>query len=369
VRYPVRALVSLRRVPWRPVLLSFVVARVVVVATLAVADAIPGTTREGLLVWDADWYLRIALDGYDGVPAEGHRFFPLLPMLGYVLGFPLGENPGIALVLLANVSALGYAMLARQVALREGFDERIADRVPWVVAFAPAAFVLVMGYTEALFGILVCCVLLAIRSERWWAAAGAGLLAGLLRPTGVVLVLPILIEALRPGAASWRERVARTAAVLGPLAGLGSFLLWSWVLFADPLRPLVTHTEPGLRGGVLLNPLAALGRVVNAMAGGSVGQLAPVVHLPWMVLALVLLYQGRRLLPASFTAFAAGMILLGVTAYDYASFERYASSAVPLLITGAVLLETPSRRRLWLVVGVVAMAGYSLAAFLRFYVP
>jgi hypothetical protein len=368
VGYPVRTLVSLRELAWRPVLLSFLVARTVVVTALVLAEALPGTAPEGLLGWDANWYFLIALDGYDDLPREGHRFFPLLPMLGYILGFPLGENPGIALVLLSNACALAYAMLARQLALREGFDKCTADRVPWVVAFAPAAFVLAMGYTEALFGVLVCCVLMAIRGSHWWAAAAAGVLAGLLRPTGVVLAIPILFEALRRGVRG-RQLVSRILAVVAPAAGLGCYLLWSWAAFGDPWRPLLIHTETGLRGGVLVNPLSAVGGVIDTLLGGPASQLAPLVHLPWIVLALILLYRGRRLLPGSYTAFAAAMVLIGLTAHDFASFERYASSAVPLLISGAALLQTRARRIAWLCVGVLALAGYAFASFVGLYVP
>ncbi len=369
VRYPVRVLVSLRQLPWRPVLLSFLAARLVILVALWVSAAIPASTRDGLLGWDAGWYLRIAQDGYDGLPAEGHRFFPLLPILGYAFGVPLGDNPGLAMLLLTNASAIAYALLATRLAMREGLDQSAADRVPWVVAFAPAGFVLVMGYTEALFGVLVCAALLAARGRRWWLAAVAGALAGLLRPTGVVLVLPMLLEALGPRAVEGSERTARCAAVLAPIAGLASYLCWSWFRFGAPLDPLIAQTEPGLRGGLLLNPLDPIGRVFETMLGGPADQLAPVAHLPWVCLSVALLIVGRNRLSLSSFAFSAVMVLLGLTARDYASFERYASSAVPLLIVAASLLTTPARRIISLAIAALALTGYSIAAFLHLYVP
>ena len=56
----------------------------------------------------------------------------------------------------------------------------------WLLAVAPPAFVLVMGYTEALAGLLAVIVFYGIRSGRWWLAAGAGLLSGLCRPPGAL---------------------------------------------------------------------------------------------------------------------------------------------------------------------------------------
>src|ERR1700712_3746336 len=93
-----RALVSL---PWRPVLLSFAVSRLVVVVALAVARALSDSPNrsEGLLGWDAHWYQLIAQHGYQRIPAEGIRFFPLLPLAARALAAPLGPGPGIWLLI------------------------------------------------------------------------------------------------------------------------------------------------------------------------------------------------------------------------------------------------------------------------------
>lgn len=364
-------LAAAKALPWRPVLLSFLAARAVVLAALALSQLIPDQDRrDGLLGWDAGWYLQIAEDGYQGLPPEGRRFFPLLPLLARALGLPLGGHPGAALLLLANAGAIAYALLAHRIALRVGLGKPVADRVPWVIAFAPAGFVLAMGYTEALFGVLVCVVLLGARSRRWGWVAAAGLLAGTLRPTGVVLIVPIVLEAARhlPEARP-REWLARAVAAAAPAIGLAAYLVWAGRAFGDPLEPLLVHTDPGLRGGVLRNPLATLGEAVASLRAGMFFEAAPLLHLLWAGLAVTLLVLGWRRLPLSYTAFSAALLVLGLTAQGFTSFERYAASAVPLLLVGAQLLSTPRRRVLAMSVGAVTLAGYATLAFIHAYVP
>src|SRR4051794_35079110 len=53
----------------------------------------------GLMAWDADWYRRIATFGYGGVPARGLRFFPLYPLLGKLVSYPLAGHVDWAFLL------------------------------------------------------------------------------------------------------------------------------------------------------------------------------------------------------------------------------------------------------------------------------
>ena len=52
-------------------------------------------------------------------------------------------------MIVSNVSALVAGVLLYILARRETGDARLATRAAWFLALAPAAFVLVMGYTEA----------------------------------------------------------------------------------------------------------------------------------------------------------------------------------------------------------------------------
>lgn len=361
-------------------MIPVIIARAIVLLALYLAHSLePPRHTENLLGWDAQWYRDIAEHGYSALPHEAIRFFPLLPILGRILSLVLPGDSGVALLVLANAAAVAYGALARHIAVRDGLGPDAARCVPWAVALCPAGFVLVMGYTEALYGVLVCCVLLATRSRRWPAAMACGLLAGLLRPTGILLTVPIMIEALssrsdrrlQPDAAHADQPSGfwRAAAPLGPAAGLLMFVAWCGIARGDALAPFRAQTAPTLRGGILVNPFRTVLDAAEMAADGHLEAAAPLIHLLWAILAGVLLVVCARRLPLSYTAFAACTLVLAVTSRGLSSFERYAGSAVPLLLAGSTLLTTRSRRLVAVIVGCLAMACYCFEAMRHGYVP
>ena len=345
-------------------------ARVAVLLALWVGHVVGHDHQATLLGWDAYWYHLIAQHGYGAVRPEAVRFFPLLPLLARLLALPTGGHTSVSLLLIANAASIAYAVAARELALAEGMDRRVADRLPYLVTLAPAAFIMVMGYTEPLFGLLLCVVLITARRRRWLWCAVAAAFIGALRPTGVLVGLPILIEALiGVRAASGRERAARLVAVAAPAIGLGSFLLWCAVSFHDALKPLQAQTDPNLRGGVLVDPLPTVWRCVGQLFEGHYTAARPLVHVPWAVVAVILVVLCARRLPLSFTAFSAVTVFLALTGRHLASFERYAASAVPLLLVVAEELSTRQRRAAAWGIGVVSLVGYAYAAYLGKYIP
>ena len=97
---------------------------------------------------------------------------------------------GFAALFVANVCALAAGVLVFELARREGRSVALARRAVWILYLAPSAFVLVMGYAEATLLTATLVSLLALRSRHWWIAAAAGVVAGLTRPVGVLLVVP-----------------------------------------------------------------------------------------------------------------------------------------------------------------------------------
>jgi hypothetical protein len=357
------------RLTGSPVVRAWLVSRGIVLAALLAALLVPQRQHASLLAWDAAWYRAIAANGYAGAPEGAVRFFPAWPELVRALSFVTAAPPGVVLVVLANAAAVLYFVLARKVALTINLGPAVADRVPVVVALAPAGFVLVMGYAEALFGVLLCLVLLYARRGQWLLCAAAGLAAGAMRPTGVLLCLPIAIECwrlLRP--ATPTGIASRLTAVGAPAAGLGLYLAWTWVTYGDALAPFRAQTAAELRGGVLVSPLRTLATVLNLLSHGQVRSV--VLHLVWVMVALALLVVSARRLPASFTVFAAATLFLAITATNFGSFERYASSALPLLFAAAIVLtEHPRMRRFATIAAPLLLFGHSLLAFIGGYVP
>lgn len=185
--------------------------------------------------WDSEYYLGIAVGGYDDVriPHLGafgsssfdyhtliavnqyygepvslaYAFFPFYPWMIRLFSWPLmifGLNP-IATATLAGVivSALGAlgAMLALYDLTREHLDHEGAMRAAFYLIIFPTAFFMVQVYTEGLFVGLAFGCLALLRRGRWYllGAAALGAAATLTRAVGVALIIPMAISWFRTG--------------------------------------------------------------------------------------------------------------------------------------------------------------------------
>jgi hypothetical protein len=359
------------------VAVSWLAARLVVLASLAIVHFIVSSVRDhdrvvlptaGLSGWDAGWYGSIAEHGYGGAGIASLRFFPLFPLLGRAAAAATGSraHAAAALVVLANVAALAFAAALARLARREGFDDAAVTRTVWLAALAPPAFVLVMGYAEALFGLLAVGVLLGARTRRWDVAAGAGLLAGLCRPVGVLLVAAVAVEAARELRVTGpRERALRAAAVAAPALGAGAYLLWVGATYGDVWKPIRLQRQAALHGGSA-DPARVLW---DAAIGTMHGHVGTGLHVPWLLLSAAGLVVMARTLPASYTVWSALTVGAVVSGSNLDSAERYIYGAFPFLLVGASLTR---RRDTWwfvLVASTALLALYAVLAFLRLYVP
>ena len=356
-------------VPWA-------VTRVIVIAALALARFFqddlkilpkPVQLTQGLFAWDAAWYRTIAEHGYGFDIRETLRFFPLVPLLSKGFGVVFLGHEDVALIVVANVSALVFAALLHRLTLVDTGDAATAVRAAWFGVILAPAVALVLGYAEATAMALGVGVFLAIRSGRWPLAAALGLLAGLCRPVGVLLVAPVLVEAF-PGwrATASRERVARGAAVVAPVVGMALFLTYVGVEFGDAFRPFSIQNRATLRGG-FEDPISRVVRAVEDMTGGD--RVGSGLHLVWALVFVALLVVVIRRLPRSYAVYCGLTLLLGLSASNLDSFERYCLSTFPFVM--ALALVTPRREveRAALTLSAAGLFAYSLLAFFGSWVP
>ena len=158
---------------------------------------------QGLLSWDAGWYRAIATQGYGGLGRESTRFFPLWPELArgvHELGVPLPW------VLVGGASLLWWAALIAidQLGATLRLDGRRRTTAIWLLCLTPGAIASVLGYSEPLLVLVVASTLALVyglspastgTTGRWLGVALLGALAGASRPIGVLLMVPIAVEA------------------------------------------------------------------------------------------------------------------------------------------------------------------------------
>lgn len=321
----------------------------------------------GLMSWDADWYLRIAAGGYRSLPLEGLRYFPLFPLAARDLAGLLGGATKLALLAIANSFAVVLAVLLYKLVMEEKEDPALARRVAWLAALAPPAFVLVMGYTEPLAMTFAVWAFLSMRRGRWWQAAAAGLLAGLVRPTGLLLVVPLLIEARRDIALAIPSKIAaRSAAILAPLVGTGLYLAWAGSAYNDPFLPLTVQQRSDARGG-FQDPLVTFWHAAQDLfAHARVDQ---GLHLLWVALFIYLIVLSFRHWPASYGAYAVVGFLQAVSTSNLNSLERYCFGTFPVILAAAYACRSKTSERTLIVGSAALLTAYATAAFISGYVP
>ena len=353
--------------PWLVARVLVVLGYLIVAAAadeLAPNGATPKLDQH-LLAWDADWYDAIADQGYDRLPNEAVRFFPLFPALGRGLGWILAGNQGLALIVVANLAALAGGMLLYRLALEETGDEALATRAAWFFALFPGAFVLVWGYAEGLMLVALIGAFLALRRQAWWVVAALGVAAGLARPLGLFLVLPVLWEATR----GWREttgreRLARLAAVAGAPLGVLAYLTYTASRgsgFFDPL------TEQSPYRGAVTDPISRLAHAVGDMV--TPDRLGDAVHPPMALLMVALTVVVVRSLPVRYALFTVPVVLVSLSAESFNSLERYGLNAFPLILALAVVTKREDVNRAALVLGAGGVVALTAFSWVGNYVP
>ncbi len=361
---------------WKAVLGAFVEARVYVAAAYIVSSAVTNRLQpapafsplsDGLLAWDGRWYELIAAHGYGDASDPAVRFFPLWPMLGRALAPLWRVDPGIALVIAANLLALLAAVLLYRLVIDETDDPDTAALVVRLFAVAPPSFVLVFAYSEALFVTLSLVVVLAARKSRWWSCCVAGFLAGLTRPVGALLAVAVACAGFLARSQSRlqpkRARIPVTVAIVSPIVGGLAYLFWAGVALGDATAP-IDH-QRALRGGVR-EPVS---RLIGAGYNGIRGDSGELLHFLSAVMIIALAVVALRKLGPSLSVYGAATVVVLLAAENLNSLERYALAAFPLVIAAGVMCRHRLIQR-WLPLAAgPPMLCLSLLAFHGVYVP
>jgi hypothetical protein len=372
-------LVAIRVAFWLLAALALVWAPAV--AGRRIGDAYGGWTD--LLVrtfaqWDAVWFVQIALNGYDDVPAAA-AFFPLYPALVHALAWATGSIlvAGVLLSLAsAAVAAAILAELARPLLGRGGARDTVL-----YLALYPVAFVFCAVYSDALFLALAAGAFLAAQRGQ---SLLAGILGGLATATRLVglALLPALALLLARGGAGRRERALRLLPLLLLPAAVGLYALHLDRELGDAWA--FTSAQAGWERS--LSPLGPLGGLVDAVqaAGRGARVLATLPYEPghehrvalWNVSHLGLLaavgwltwVAWRRLGPAHGSyALATLVIVLSVPAegFPLVSLPRFVLADFPLFLALAAVTADRPRARDAVLWGFGAVGAAAAIAFSR----
>lgn len=208
---------------WRTAALAFAASRLVLLLVgwltlsfIATHGSAPhgvaapfGAMRHLVCQWDCGWYMTIARHGYSVVSspqapyATNFAFWPAFPYLARYLHAASGLSLLASGVVLVNLALLLALYFLCKYCLTLGMDRRTATFAALLLAFAPQGFLFSVFYADALTLLGIIGAMYHARVGRWWIAGLFAILASSSRPTGIVVLVFLLVCAYQT--LGWRN--------------------------------------------------------------------------------------------------------------------------------------------------------------------
>ncbi|MEK6221759.1 MAG: hypothetical protein N2D54_05885, partial [Chloroflexota bacterium] len=142
------------------------------------------------LRWDAEWYLRIALESYDKIDGR-IAFAPLYPLLTFFVGNAFGGQFLLAGIIIAQLSLIVACTLLYSI-VKERFGSQLGEYTIQYLLFFPTAFFLFAAYSESTFLVLMLLTWRAATRGEWQRAGLWGSLGVMARFMGIGMLVPLI---------------------------------------------------------------------------------------------------------------------------------------------------------------------------------
>ncbi len=298
---------------------------------------IKSSPLERMAPFDGQWYREIASEGYTLERTDGgwssYAFFPAFPALCAIAGSAgLGVLAGG--LILNQVLAIASGLLLFLVARRATASD-VASLLAVLCFFLyPTAGFLSAFYSESLFGFLLLSHILLFERGSTGGSALAGVLAGLCRPQGALIVfwhLGRLADDRQGEHALGRSLIAG----MSPVAGF--LLFWGYISWrtGSPASLFELQTTWGRHGNVG-NVLHDLAESVHSFSGW-------LVILSLLIAGMALVLTRRATGSLGWTMLSLSMIAVPLATGSTTSLARFLLANVSqYIVLGSVLRHRPA---------------------------
>jgi hypothetical protein len=352
---------------WGPVWRAFIATRLMVFVVAFAAVTTIGMRNPGFVLsrdvlvnlparYDAGWYGRIATSGYDWNASFEREstiaFFPAMPLLMRLAGSALGardqERPratrlsrmlwsGVAVSLTAFFFALYFLV---RLGTRLGGQE-VGANAALLLACYPFAFAFSAPYTESLFLLASVASVYHFQRSDWTLSGAWGLVAGLTRPNGFFLTVPLALVAAQQ---AWRRRAAgdprwarasapSLASALMPVAGMMIFTVYLLSLTGVWFAWSRSHGAWG-RTFQGIEPLAAAWQQIGEQGLVNLAVVQPfnTLNALGLVFALVMIPRVYRTMGVPWAAYVLLTVVPALLAGGVLSMGRLTSTLFPVFL-------------------------------------
>lgn len=324
--------------------------------------------------WDAGWYLGIASDGYDWERARGNTqqniaFFPLYPLLMRAGSVVLGGHHLWAGVIISLVTFFVALVYVFRLARRWLTDPQAIAAAAFLAAY-PFAVYFSAPYTESIFLLTTAATCFHFERNALSKAAAWGLLAGLTRPNGCLMSVPLALLALR----AWREQsmaASLTRLAVAAMPGVGMLLYSAYIywLTGNPLQWAASNAAWGRvykDYGTLVSEHA---RAIEAdgFYQYAVSQNVDLLQIAAVVLALIAVIPVFRSFGVAYAALILVTVLPPLAIGGFLSMGRVTSVLFPIFLwLGSVV---PPGARIGVIVGMAMLQAICAIGFFTWRPP
>ncbi len=352
-----------------------------VIACLAITSGEEGFTWGAFAgrfqLWDARHYSNLIEQGYIEYQEDGrHIFLVFYPLYVWVtrlvrLIIPHTQAAGV----LVSIASYAWGCCWVYQLAAERFDRQTADSAVLFLSLFPFSFFFGTVMTESLFLLTTSAACYFALKHRWLAFGCWGALAALCRMTGVLVMVPAVIELLqelrpleKPVGQSLKTALPRFLKrfplLCLPLLGTGVYLLLNVHVDGDPFA-FVIHQEHWHQGGMWIAEV--LKYVWDYMLRYFHQQMGWAVWVPTFALFvgffLALAAASRREeMPPSLLAYGFCYLIANYSLSWLLSAGRYLSCGFMFFLFAAVLTQRrPALRAYLLAVEAVFLGVYMFA--------
>jgi hypothetical protein len=296
--------------------------------------------------WDAGWYLGIASGGYrwEGPAQRPSRlaFFPAFPMAVRVVAraahLPDREPPWLWTGVILSTIFFCWSLVYAHRMAHARFGPDAAASAVWLLALYPFAIFHGQMYSESLFLLAAIGATYHLERKQPLLASAFGLVAGLTRPIGALVVLLLAGSArdiwTAPGKRPWHRQATVAFAAISPVVGT---LIYSAYVYHLTGGWFTWLSDQAAWGRTLQNPLALFAGVAGRLR--TVGLQHYVLERPYelfnvgaclFMLALVVPVARRVGLGAA--VFMVAAIAMPLRVGGFASMGRYTSVLFPAFL-------------------------------------